>query len=90
MTGEKLQGTRAVAERIRNAEESFIQVIREKGFTREEATQAMLAMLKLKAAKLDPIGGRINVKHGAFLESQAIRNAVNYYATKMAKKDRNI
>jgi hypothetical protein len=73
-----MQGTRDIAQRIVNAEENFIQIIREKGFTREEAIKAMHTMLKLKVAKLDAVSGRISVKHGAFLSSEAIRNAVNY------------
>lgn len=73
-----MQGTREMAQRIVNAEENFIQTIREKGFTRDEAIKAMNTMLKLKVAKLDPIIGRISVKHGAYLESEVIHNAVNY------------
>lgn len=75
---EKLPGTRAIAQRIVNAENVFIEMIQERGFTRAEAEKAMRTMLKLKVAKLDPISGRINVKHGAFLDPEAIRNAVNY------------
>ena len=74
---EAIPGTRSVAQRMVNAEESFIQIIREKGFSREEAIKAMGTMLRLKVAKLDPVNGRIDVKHGAFLDAAAIRNAVN-------------
>lgn len=68
---------KAVAQRIANAEAGFVQTIMEKGFTHEEATKAMRTMLKLKVAKLSIGTGRIAVKHGAFLELSAIRNAVN-------------
>lgn len=73
-----MNGTKQVAQRIVNAEQDFVQMIMEKGFTREDAFKAMHTMLKLKVAKLDPIIGRISVKHGAYLEIEAIRNAVNY------------
>lgn len=78
MTTERIKGTRAIAQRIVNAENDFVQLIMEKGFTREEANKAMRTMLKLKVAKLDPVGGRISMKHGAFWESDVLRNAVNY------------
>jgi type IV pilus biogenesis protein CpaD/CtpE len=71
-------GFRAVAQRIVNAENGFVQILMEKGFTRDEAAKAMRTMLKLKVAKMDAVNGRISVKHGAYLESAAIRNAVNY------------
>lgn len=73
-----IPGTRAIAQRIVNAEENFTQIIMEKGFTRAEAQKAMRTMLKLKVAKLDAVGGKINVVHGAYLESDSLRNAVNY------------
>jgi predicted TIM-barrel enzyme len=78
MSIETIPGTKAVATRIVNAEENFVQIIIEKGFTKDEAFKAMRTMLKLKVAKLDAIIGRITVKHGAYLEASSIRNAVNY------------
>lgn len=78
MTTERIKGTRAIAERIVNAENTFVQLIMEKGFTREEANKAMRTMLKLKVAKLDPVGGCITMKHGAFWEADVLRNAVNH------------
>jgi hypothetical protein len=78
MRKSKLPGTWQVSERMRNAEENFVEVLRGKGFTRDEAVRAMRTMLKLRVAKLDPVLGRISVTHGAFLDSDAIRKAVNY------------
>ena len=75
---ERIAGTRAIAQRIVNAEENFIEARIAQGFTRQEAIKAMNTMLRLKVAKLDPVIGRIEVKHGAFLEPFAILNAVNY------------
>lgn len=75
---ERIPGTKAIAARIVNAERGFVETIMRQGFTETEATKAMRTMLKLKVAKLDPIIGRISVKHGAYLEPDALRNAVNY------------
>ena len=75
---EKIKGTQAIAQRIVNAENAFIETLMNRGFSRAEAVKAMSTMIKLKVAKLDAVGGVINVKHGAFLEPSAIRNAVEY------------
>ncbi len=75
---ETIKGTRAVAQRIVNAENAFIQVIESKGFSNVDAIKAMNTMLKLKVAKLDAVNGLISVKHGMFLEPDVIQNAVNY------------
>lgn len=71
-------GNQNTAKRIVQAENDFIEVIMSKGFTKEEATKAMTTMLKLKVAKMDAVIGRISVKHGAYLEVDVIRNAVEY------------
>lgn len=75
---ERIPGTRSVAQRIVNAEKSFIQLVMEKGFSRAEATKIMQTYLKLKVAKLDPVGGVIRVQHGAFWELEPLRNALKY------------
>jgi hypothetical protein len=76
-----MNGTREIAQRIVNAEEGFIEIIRERGFTRDEAIMVMQTMLRLKLAKLDPVIGRISVKHGALLESETIRAIVEALTT---------
>lgn len=68
---------RAVAQRIVNAENDFVQCIMEKGFTKEQATNAMRTLLKVKAAKLDPVVGRISMKHGMYWDLDILRNAAN-------------
>jgi hypothetical protein len=70
-------GFKAMATRMQNAEDSFIETIMAKGFTADEARKAMGIMLKLKVAKLDAVNGRIGVTHGMYLETDVIRNAVN-------------
>ena len=70
---------KAIAQRMVNAEESFIEILMKFGnISREEAIKAMITMLKLKVAKMDAVNGVISVVHGEFLEPYAIRNAVNY------------
>lgn len=75
-TETKLQGTQAVAQRIVNAENGFLDVLQERGgLTREQATKALAAFRKAKAVKQDAVGGRLSVTHGAFLERDVIRRA---------------
>jgi hypothetical protein len=83
------KGTRAMAQRIVNAEDGFIETIQERGFTREEAVKAMATMLRTKVAALDPVGGTIRVKHGAFLDPEVIRNAVDAWVAPTSTKQTN-
>jgi hypothetical protein len=83
-----VNGTRQIAQRIVNAEEGFIQIIRDKGFTRDEAIKVMETMLRLKLAKLDPVMGCVNVKHGALLESEVIRGIVESRVSKKPQRRR--
>jgi len=83
------KGTRAMAQRIVNAEDGFIETIQEHGFTREEAVKAMATMLRTKVAVLDPVGGTIRVKHGAFLDPEVIRNAVDAWVAPTSTKRMN-
>jgi hypothetical protein len=74
---EKLPGTRAMAQRSVNAENDFDQVLMELGgISKAEAMKVRNLYLKQKIAKMDIVGGRISVKHGAFLDKTAIQNAV--------------
>lgn len=74
-----MNGTQQIAQRIVNAENDFIETVREiTGCTADEGLKALQTMRKLKVIKLDPIIGRYNAKHGAFMEAQALRNAIAY------------
>jgi hypothetical protein len=74
-----MEGNKNTAHRIVTAENNFVEsLVRIAGCTEEEARKAMRTMLNLKVAKLDAVIGKINVKHGAFLEPDAIRNAIAY------------
>jgi hypothetical protein len=69
-------GFRNAAHRIVNAQNSFLETLMVLGNINER--QAMVAfslMRKLKSVKLDAVGGRYSVKHGAYLDRDVIRRA---------------
>lgn len=74
-----MEGIKQIAQRIVNAEENFADTVQElAGCTRDEAFKALATMRKLKVVKLDAGIGRYTVKHGAFMEADALRNAIAY------------
>lgn len=74
-----MEGTKQIAQRLVNAEEDFADTVREiTGCTRDEAFKALATMCKLKVVKLDAGIGRYTAKHGAFMEADALRNAIAY------------
>lgn len=69
----------AIAQRMVNAQRNFIEIVRERtSCTEAEAVKAFETLKKLRLIKLDAVGGRYTVKHGAYLEPDALRNAINY------------
>lgn len=75
---EKLPGTKSVADKMVNAEKSFIETIRNiSKCTEEQATKVFKIYLKEKIIKRDLQMGKYNVKHGAFLDKEVIQNAIN-------------
>ncbi len=69
-------GFRNVAQRSVNADESFIDSVCEQfGKSREEAAGVLRTFAKIKAIKLDWVGGRWNLTHGAFWEQSVIDRA---------------
>jgi len=73
---EKIPGTRAIAQRIENAENKFVEFAMESaGLTREQAVKALESYKKAKAIKIDPIGGQFSFKHGGFAEADVLRRA---------------
>lgn len=77
MTIETIKGTKAIASRIVNAENNFVETLMNCGhISKDDAFKVMAFYLKNKLAKLDPVIGRISVKHGAYLDARAINNAV--------------
>lgn len=76
--GEKLAGTRAIADRMLLAHSKFSDVLQEiAGITKEQAVAVKNAYLKNKMATMNAVSGEIKVKNGAYLDKQAILNAVN-------------
>lgn len=77
ITSKTTQATRAIAQRIVNAHLGFQDVLVEiAGIERLDAERVTNFYLTKKLAKLDPVGGRISVKHGAYLDRAAILAAV--------------
>lgn len=73
---EKIPGTHAIAQRIVNAENAFDTTLVEiSGIGAESAAKVRAFYLKNKIAKLDMVGGRISVTHGAYLDKAAILRA---------------
>ena len=71
-----MDGTKQVAQRIVNGENRFVQLVMEKGFTRDEAEHIMSVYRKARVLKIDAVLGQFQVKHGAFLDSDVLRNAL--------------
>lgn len=80
------QGLKDMAQRIVNAENNFAGMVAGiAGITIPEAEKVTAFYLKKKLAKLDPVGGRITVKHGGCLDADAIGRAL-VMANEGAKK----
>lgn len=69
-------GLQAVAKRIVNAENNFIEGVMERGFTLEEAAKVLREYRKLKVVKLDAVNGVYKVKHGAYWDKDVLQKAV--------------
>lgn len=70
-------GNRNTAIRISNAEDNFAEQIRRiSGCDAATSVRVTRYYLKHRLAKLDAVGGRISVKHGAYLDPQAIARAI--------------
>ena len=66
-----------IAHRIDNAHEDFTDtLIRLGGFSREDAIKVKNLYLLKKFAKIHIGIGRINVKHGAYLDQDVLTNAL--------------
>jgi len=69
-------GIKAMAERIIAAEDNFTETLMALGgISKPTAAKVCQFYLKNKLAKVDAVMGRINVKHGAFLDARAIQRA---------------
>lgn len=73
----KINGTRDIAQRIVNAETSFIECLMVAGqITKDQAEKVLQVYRKAKVVKMDPVVGQMTVKHGAFLDRDVIIRAM--------------
>lgn len=70
------KGAKAMAQRMDQAEDSFVETLMTLGgITLTEAKVVFAGYRKFKLVKMDAVGGRITVKHGALLDREVIRRA---------------
>ena len=66
-------GTQAMAQRIVNAEESFVNLVRDRTGCSEEAARVLMGDWKrLKALKIDSVTGQWTVLHGGLLDKELL------------------
>jgi hypothetical protein len=65
--------------REQNAFDCFSRFIESKGFSHENAVKVWNLYIKLKVMKIDMVNGTFHVRHGMFLDSDIITNAINNY-----------
>lgn len=71
-----IEGCKNVASRIELAKGEFVQTLQTMGgIERGAAVKVMAYYLTHRIAKLDPVMGKITVKHGAFLDRDTILRA---------------
>jgi hypothetical protein len=76
MTTETIPGTKAVAQRIDNAFTHFTELCSDRGFTADEAATILAVYRKLRIVKLNVASGRFDFRHGAFVDTEVMRNAL--------------
>ena len=76
-TTEKITGTKAVGQRLANAQIDFVENIQSQfGFTKAESQTILAVYVKVKAVKLDFHAGKYNLTHGAFWSKDVMQNAL--------------
>ena len=67
----------AIAQRTVNAEDAFIEMLGNMhNYSSVDAAKILRVYRKLKCVKLDAVGGRYTVKHGAFLDREVCDRAL--------------
>lgn len=70
-------GNKHTAQRMVHAETTFIEsLMRTASISEEEGEKVLKFYRKIKAVKMDIVGGTITVKHGAFWDIDVIRRAL--------------
>jgi len=73
-----MNGTKQMATRIVNAEESFISSVMDQfDKTYEESEKVLAVFKKAKAVRIDPVGGQFRLTSGLFWEADVINNALS-------------
>jgi hypothetical protein len=71
-----------IAARIESAHSSFVETLRGlSSCSEEDAVSVKNLYLKHKLAKMDPVMGRITVKHGSYLDRDVILSAIDHIRT---------
>ena len=73
---EQIAGTKAVAQRIANAEANFAEICAAYGFTADEAAIIRREFVRAKAITLDAVGGRYHFTHGIYNNPDVMENAL--------------
>lgn len=76
MKANKLPELNPMFQRISNATDGFINLCAEMGFTRDEAIKILNVYQKAKAVKLNIAMGRYDFKHGAFVDVEVMKRAL--------------
>jgi hypothetical protein len=75
--GMEMNAFKSIAVRMANAENEFIDVLMNLGeISKADAVKVLAVYRKLKVVKMDAVIGRMNVKHGAYLDKEVINNAL--------------
>lgn len=78
-------GNKNTAIRIEQALENFAQTVSDlSGCSLEQGRAVTDLYLELRVAKLDAVSGRVSVKHGSFLDTDVIKNALDEVARRAA------
>ena len=73
------KGNSNTAQRMINAESKFAESLMERaGISKEDAYKAIAGFRKAKVLKMDAVGGHMTVKHGAYLEPDVIKRAIDF------------
>ena len=73
-----MKGTRAVAQRIANAENGFVEFVRAQiGCTQAEAEAVLSVYRWERLINIGAVDGQWRIKHGAFLDKDVLQSVVD-------------
>jgi len=83
------QGARPIAQRITNAENSFLSTVRDKGFSEAESHKILDYYRKNKILKIDSTMGQYSLAHGDFLDADVMRRVFDQPEPKKKKESQS-